>query len=560
VKHLALFTVLLAALLAALGCRDPSMKDLSDRAKKMKDYEQRTIRVPKNFPKTNGTPTSRSAQPPQQSLDTIAQAYEATRPVTRDTGTAEAVAVKKVAAAVRASLEIGPTLVVWIIDRTPSAQKIVTSGLAAARAVYDAEDIRTLSLNGGQQLQTAVIAFDDETEFLLDPPTGDWQAAQAGLDKFQSSTAGQEHTFAAVKQALDKYAPLRTAAENRREIVLVVITDEAGEDGALVDELATTVRKLAIPVYCLGSPAPWGQVNPLAADPKQGDPTKTDDSVPRYGPESFASERVDIEMLPLNASVGLDRDEENLSHIDSGFGPFALERLCRAGGGEFFSIRPDVGSQYEYRGQSYDYWPTGSELRFAGAEPAKYAPDYVSAQEHRRLVAENKARQALESAAGFPRLMIGDYPELRFPKGSESQFKRSLDQAQQYAARHAPAVDKFYSALSVGEGDRDRLTSPRLQAEFDLALGCAAAIKARIDGYNSMIAALKRGKNFANPASREWILEPADLYETDSSIRKLAERAKASLQRVTTEHPGTPWAKLAERELRSPLGWTWKEG
>jgi hypothetical protein len=155
--------------------------------------------------------------------------------------------------------------------------------------------------------------------------------------------------------------------------------------------------------------------------------------------------------------------------------------------------------------------------------------------------------------------MIGDYPELRFPKGGEAQFKRTLDQAQQYAARHAPAVDKFYDALSPGEGDRDRL-NPRLQAEFDLAFGRAAAIKARIDGYNAMIAALKRGKNFASPASREWILEPADIYETDSSIKKLAERAKLHLERVKTEHPGTPWAKIAEHELRSPLGWTWKEG
>ena len=558
-KHLVrFFLVLIAALPLIVGCQKPSMKGYSDRTKKVKDYEKRKIRVPKNFPKST-RPTSQNVQPPKEALDTIAQAYDATRPVTRSTGKAEEVAVKKVAAAVRASLEVGPTLVVWIIDRTPSAQKIVTEAVAAVRAVYDAEDIRTLSLNGGQQLQTAAIAFDDKAEFLLDPPTADWQAAQAALDKFQTQAAGREHTLAAIQLALDKFGPLRTAAENRREIVLVVITDEAGDDGQLVDELAATVRKLAIPVYCLGSPAPWGQVNPLAGDPKQGDPAKTDDSVPRYGPESFASERVDIEMLNISASFGLNRGAENLDHIDSGFGPFALERLCRAGGGEFLAIWPEVGSQYSYHGQTYSYWPSGSELRFPPGDVSKYAPDYISADEHRRLLAENKARQALESAAQLPRLIIGDYPELRFSKGSEAQFKRTLDQAQQYAARHAPAVDKFYDALSPGEGDRDRL-SPRLQAEFDLAFGRAAAIKARIDGYNAMIAALKRGKNFASPTSREWILEPADIYETDSSIKKLAERAKLHLERVKTEHAGTPWAKLAEHELRSPLGWTWKEG
>lgn len=31
------------------------------------------------------------------------------------------------------------------------------------------------------------------------------------------------------------------------------------------------------------------------------------------------------------------------------------------------------------------------------------------------------------------------------------------------------------------------------------------------------------------------------------------------LQRVVDDHPGTPWAMLAERELAVPLGWKWRE-
>jgi hypothetical protein len=553
--------LLLLALAACSACHEPSMKGMSDRAKKMKDYEKRKILVPKNHPKNPVKKPARrndnTSVPSRRSLDVISQAYEATRPISRDTGKAEEVAVKRVATAIRASLELGPTLVVWIIDRTPSAQKIVTESRAAARAIYDADDIRQHSLNGGQALQTSVIAFDDKAEFLIDAPTGDWQAAQAALDKFQPSDASRENTFAAVKLALEKFLALRTRAEHRRELILVVLTDEAGEDAALADELAKTVEREAIPVYCLGSPAPWGQVNPLAADPKQGDSTKSDDSVPRYGPESLVSERVDLDMMSPQANYG-NSSALNLAQVDSGFGPFALERLCRAGGGQFLAIRPDVGSQYQYYGQSYSYWPSGSELRFAG-NPAKYAPDYVSAETHRQQLAENKAFQALVNAAQLPRYSIQDYPDLQFPKSNEAQMKRTLDKAQQYAAKHAPNVDRFYNALIAGEADRAKLNSPRLQAEYDLALGRAIAIKARIDGYNSMIAALKRGKSFANAASTEWVLEPADAYETESAIKKLGERAKELLERVKTEHPGTPWAAIAEHELRSPLGWTWKE-
>ena len=69
----------------------------------------------------------------------------------------------------------------------------------------------------------------------------------------------------------------------------------------------------------------------------------------------------------------------------------------------------------------------------------------------------------------------------------------------------------------------------------------------------------KRGKNFQNPGSSLWSLEPADSFETESTIKRLGERAKMYLERVVKEHPGTPWARIAEEELRSPMGWTWRE-
>jgi hypothetical protein len=117
----------------------------------------------------------------------------------------------------------------------------------------------------------------------------------------------------------------------------------------------------------------------------------------------------------------------------------------------------------------------------------------------------------------------------------------------------------LHEILAKGESDRAKLTSPRWQAEFDLAFGRVLANKARLDGYNSMIAALKRGKPFQNPQSKAWLLSPADNFETESTIKKTADKAKTYLERVVNEHPQTPWAKIAEEELKLPLGWTWEE-
>jgi hypothetical protein len=519
---------------------------------------------------TSKPSAKKSKKPPKEAVEIIARAFDTTNSgvpggsggsarSSQWAGASEEAAIKKVGAAIRASLDLGPTLVVWLVDRTPSAQKLVGSAIPAAKALYEDPDLKQLAGAAPEQLLTAVVAFDDKAEFVLDPPSADLAQSAAALDIFPPSTSGRENTFAAVKQALAKYGSYRTDAAHRREVLIIILTDEAGDDGQLVDELADAFKRNAIPVYCLGSPAPWGQVNPLTADPKRADPAKTDDSEPNYGPESIQSERVDIGMPQLAASDAPrgDGGYVNLDYIDSGFGPFALERLCKSGGGQFLAIRPESHSDYGFQGGNF--WPNGSELRFESERPAKYAPEYISADEYRQRVTANGAWQALVNAAQLPKLKITDSPDRQFAKSNEAQMKRTLDRAQQYAAKNAPIVDRLYDTLAAGEGDRAKLTSPRLQAQFDLAMGRACAVKARIDGYNSMIAALKRDSTFTNESSTTWMIEPADAYETESTIKKLAERAKTYLQRVIDEHPGTPWARIAEAELAAPMGWTWKE-
>ena len=42
-------------------------------------------------------------------------------------------------------------------------------------------------------------------------------------------------------------------------------------------------------------------------------------------------------------------------------------------------------------------------------------------------------------------------------------------------------------------------------------------------------------------------------------MKKIGERAVEYLERAKTEHEGTPWAQMAEMELRVPVGWKWME-
>ena len=113
--------------------------------------------------------------------------------------------------------------------------------------------------------------------------------------------------------------------------------------------------------------------------------------------------------------------------------------------------------------------------------------------------------------------------------------------------------------LKNGESDRAGLTRPRWQAGYDLAMGRALAARARVEGYNAMLAALKRGRKFESPTSSRWVLIPDDNIQAGSSYQRLVDNARTYLERVTTEHAGTPWARIAEKELETKLGWKWTE-
>jgi hypothetical protein len=189
----------------------------------------------------------------------------------------------------------------------------------------------------------------------------------------------------------------------------------------------------------------------------------------------------------------------------------------------------------------------------------KYRPDYVSVNEYQKRVSQNKARFALIQAAQASQLTQMDAPRLRFVKSDEAEFSNALSEAQQAAAALEPKINSLYEILRQGEGDREKETVLRWQAGYDLAIGRALAVKVRTETYNAMLAAAKRGLKPKDPKNNTWVLTPSDEISVGSQYAKLGERAKMYLNRVVKDHPDTPWAMLAARELKDPLGWKWED-
>ncbi len=292
-------------------------------------------------------------------------------------------AIQRALDIIRDSVDFAPTTVVWLVDISPSAMSWGSEIHSDVRRFY-AEVVPTL-MAATDRLQTGVVTISRTVEFRVKRTT-DPQVVVAAWDAMRIESSGRETTFEAVKQALDEYLPLRI--RERREVVLVIITDEAGDDWAQVDRLIEQPGKYALPIYVVGVPAPLGRT--AALDPgieSSTEGTDTRAAVGRtalwqpilQGPESRAGEAIQLEFEEFSSSLEL---------LDSGFGPFGLEWLCRASGGSFLAVRGrSLGSGVANARRQQ--WPTVD----AGEFNAQIMRSYAAGLGGRNIVSELIAGQ-----------------------------------------------------------------------------------------------------------------------------------------------------------------------
>ncbi len=471
-------------------------------------------------------------------------------------------AVDRLTEEILLSLEERPTIVVWIFDRSESLyrqrkwlqQKI--GRVYAELGVLQQKGHRAFARNEEDPLWTSVVAFGEDVRWYLDRST-DIDKIRGAIESIELDPSGIERVFTAVYQAAGKYRRYRfkRGGEPKRNVMLIVLTDEAGNDQEGIDETVKLCRRYAIPVYVVGAPAPFGRRKTVM---KWVDPDPRYDQRPQWaeieqGPESLLPERI-----RLHFSADGDPRERDVP-IDSGFGPFALTRLCVETGGIFFTAHPNRVIGRRVRRGEISPFAAYLEHFFDAEVMARYQPDYVSAKEYLKRLKKNKARMALVQAARLSWITPMAEPRLRFIKRDEATFGREITEAQKMPAKLEPQVMRLYQVLKAGESDRSKERSPRWQAGYDLAMGRVMAVLVRTSVYNAMLAQAKRGLKPKNPKSNTWTLRPADEVKVNSKLAGMAKKARAYLERVVREHPGTPWALLAARELESPLGWKWSE-
>jgi hypothetical protein len=460
------------------------------------------------------------------------------------------------------SLEERKTLVVWLFDQTASL-------IPQRKAIHDRfgqiyRELGIIEAAGDERfkkledkpLLSSVISFGDDVKLLTRKPTDNLEELRSIVANMPNDDSGNERIFKAISLAVKEYmhyrVPPSPSAEPERNVMIVAFTDEVGSDQELVEPTVKQCRRYNMPVYIVGIPAPFGrretQMKWVDPDPKYDQTPKW--GVVEQGPESLLPER-------LNLSFSGSKEDE--APIDSGFGPFALTRLCNETGGLYFAVHPNRNARRNVSMRETEAYSAYLQRFFDPEIMRRYKPDYVSPEEYKKRLAQNKARAALVHAATFSNITPMESPTLRFVKQDEATFGNALSAAQQAAARLEPKIAALYEALKTGEQDRHKETLPRWQAGYDLAMGRILAVRVRTESYNAMLASAKRGLAFKNPKNNTWVLEPANEISVGSQMQKLADQARTYLERVVKEHPDTPWAMLAERELKDPIGWKWTE-
>lgn len=190
----------------------------------------------------------------------------------------------------------------------------------------------------------------------------------------------------------------------------------------------------------------------------------------------------------------------------------------------------------------------------------EYKPDWVRRDQYEAAIAMSPLRQAVLNAGQITQQRLPGMPSLVFPPVESADFKEVMAANQALAERTAYTVDKALGPISSVANLRDCETSRRWQAHYDLIRGRLLAMKVRCYEYNWACARLKKDPpKFKNPKANACRLVSDSFVQYSEKAAAAARDADRLLHRVIEEHPETPWALLAQRELKDPFGFRWVE-
>lgn len=442
-------------------------------------------------------------------------------------------------------LDKNHVLIAWVLDCTRSLQSRREAIAGRIERIY--REIDELGVQKDDAILTAVVSFGESTRFLLDRPTADIETIRKAIRSVKDDDTGTEHVFAAVRDTALRYRRYQLAGQ--RMLMMIVVTDETGDDAAMVDETTALLTRNRVPVYVLGPMATFGVNEVFVA--AQDLTTKEWFNVPiNRGP---AARRDEVARVPFNSSP-----------YASGFGPFALSQIALETGGIYF-----VFDDRSVPGPTYD-----REILM------QYKPNYGPMQDYTSLVGQSPFRRTLmEVVEEGNALWRYWWPTNDFRPGN---WREAVDMHQKSVAPFIAYADKAIARLKALEPEYEKEPLPRWRANFALTYARLLQARVRCEEYNWALADFKRdpltlkdpktkngwsvafegssiGAAAATPKkpqggadNKSKVQSPRDAAAFARSNAWLTD-AKAWFHRTAQEHAGTVWAEAARVEANGPV-------
>jgi hypothetical protein len=449
-----------------------------------------------------------------------------------------------------------PVLVVWLFDASGSLTDDRKEIAANVTKIYEelkiSQEATKATKGKVNPLETMVCSLGSEKKNLLPKPTTELADIQKAMTSITEDLTGQEKTFGAISRAIDEFAPMATRAD--RKLVLIVVTDETGDDDDVVEEVMVKSDKFNVPIYFMGREAIFGspRAHIVWTNPKDG--------VRHWIPVDRGPE------TPLPECLQFDGLHGRWDSHSSGFGPYGQVRLAKHTGGIFFVL---AGEEASLAGSG-----ARDKRRFDDLAMKEYEPQLMSRREY------EQARNKSDFRSGIAQVINALNPSvdkelslkderfslniLEFMKDREKYFGRCL--------RTLAKVNEGIKKIEQIEPLRAKEKEPRWRAAYDLIHAQLLCFRVREFQYLLTLEKHAREKpQPKDPKSTEWHIvhvqemlapTPDQVRATKVDMEELEKQKQNAVKlydQVIKNHPGTPWERVARQEKAWGFGYQMRE-